>query len=430
MHGVTEHSLAFYRIILALVAPIVVLAMLWRWITRRESRSEIFERFGLSPQKPTGAPVIWVHGASLGEMTAARPLMEHLVAEIDGLHIIATVNTTTARDMVSGWKNPAITVQMAPLDFANILRRHIRAWKPVAAITLENEFWPNRILTCKKLRVPVMVIGGRMSAKSFARWAQMRKFAAQVMAAISYLAPIDQQNGDRFVKLGLQQNMLGKPVNLKAGVELEQADITSLENLRTHFNRSATFLAASTHDGDEELILAAFSRSLILNPDLKLILAPRHPHRGKDVGQLIEKMGLSYQRRSITPVPTRSSDIFLADTVGEMPLWYSLARATIIGGTFSDHGGHTPIEPIQFDSIVIHGPDVANHADVFTALHENRAAVAVTGEDALQTIFENPDETLAENDICQRATTTVQSFRDSQAEMSDVIAAIKAHTGQ
>jgi len=417
--------LAIYRITLAVFAPFVVLAMLLRWLRGQETGRGILERFGLFSATRNRSPVIWVHGASLGEMTAARSLMNQLIAEIDSLKIIATVNTATAHAMIRGWQHPQIAVQMAPLDYTVVIRRFFRKWHPMAMITLENELWPNRILHCQKRDTPVFVVGARMSAQSAARWAKMKVLSSDVMAAISYLAPMDEINGRRFVRLGLPPKRLGKPVNLKVAVNLPDADDEIIAHLTKHFAYSETFLAASTHEGDEEMILAAYSGARSFCPNIKLILAPRHPNRGDLVSQLIEKYNFSYSRRSLDQDPGRNDAVYLADSVGEMSNWYSLASTTIIGGTFSDRGGHTPVEPIQFGSLVVHGSDVSNHLTAFSALEDAGAAIKINTPADLQNVFEDIGKGPETENMKIRAAAAIEKLRRQQADTSEVIAEIK-----
>ncbi|MGR3661900.1 MAG: 3-deoxy-D-manno-octulosonic acid transferase [Paracoccaceae bacterium] len=415
-----------YRIILFLIAPLVMGALLLRRLRGTESWQQIGERLGSGTAPSDDRPVIWVHGASLGEMTAARPVIEQLIAEIARLQIVVTVNTVTAREMVLNWKIPAITVHLAPLDYAIVMRRFFGNWRPLAAITLENEIWPVRMQICGKLAIPVVILSGRISQKALRKWSRHKAFAQKLFGTVGYLAPMDKENGVRFLQLGLSPDRLGREVNLKSAVTLESAKQTLLVQMQKVFTRSKTYLAASTHEGDEALILSAFTDALKHDKTLKLILAPRHPHRGEEISGIIENMGLSYSRRSLGQEPNNADAVYLVDTLGEMPLWYSLAKATIIGGSFSDKGGHTPVEPVQFKSIVVHGPDVTNHRDAFAALHGNNAAIEVENAADLQKIFENPDLTLGLGNICQRARDTVQELRADTSDTREFVDKIKS----
>lgn len=418
-----------YRIILILGAPVVAMAMLIRLMLGKETRAGLRERLGrggaphAATRKTCG--IIWLHGASLGEMTAARPLIDALTDQIDDLHIIVTVNTYTARKMVRNWDDPAISVQMAPLDYPGILRRFLESWAPGGALTLENEIWPMRILACNARQIPVLVVGGRMSARSARRWARLPGLSTRIMASISMVAPLDAANGDRFRQLGLPADRLAQPISLKSAVRLPDPDTSELAQLQSVFQRDKTILAASTHHEDEDLILSAFAKARAITPDLKLIVALRHPHRSDDVAQKISKHGLDFEKRSAGTVPAPGIPVFLADTIGEMQLWYALAGTTIIGGTFAARGGHTPVEPVQFGSVVVHGPDVANHAAAFAALHQSDAAMMVNSPSDLAAVFARAGGGPGNSDISRRATKAIDALRHMQADPSAIVDKVK-----
>lgn len=417
--------LIFYRIILFLIAPLVMGALLLRRLRGTESWQHIGERLGRYSAPSDGRAVIWVHGASLGEMTAARPVIEQLIAEIDQLQVVVTINTVTAREMVSKWNIPAVAVRLAPLDYAIILHRFCRNWRPLVAITLENEIWPVRMQTCEKLGIPIFILSGRVSESALKKWSKLKSFSHKLFGLVGFVSPMDKENGKRFLQLGLPPERLGQEVNLKSTVMLPNADQTQLTQFQKVFTPTQTYLAASTHEGDEELILSAFAYAYKADNTLKLILAPRHPHRGEEISKIIINDGLLHSRRSLGQEPNSEDAVYLVDTLGEMPLWYNLAKATIIGGSFSDKGGHTPVEPVQFDSIVIHGPDVANHSDPFTALHKNDAAIEIASAEDLRDIFENRDLTLGQGDICKRASDAIQELRAETSDTREFVDKIK-----
>jgi len=354
--------------------------MVWllvRLITGKESRSDLAERRARAPGVDTAAPTIWLHGASLGELTAARPLISHMLAENQDLQIVVTANTTSGRNMAAGWGLARLHARLAPLDSQGVVARFLDGWQPRVAMSLENEIWPTRIMACASRNIPFLVIGARMSAASLAKWQRFPGLAKQVLASITGLAPQDAASSARFAQLGVPADKIGAPVNLKAAVHLPDADPALLARYREIFDRTHTVLAASTHAGEDEIILAGFGQAHQQNPQLRLILAPRHPDRADRIAGLIKQVGLGFSRRTSGDVIDIKNPVYLADTIGEMPLWYSLSAATLAGGSLVDRGGHTPIEPVQFGSAVIHGPFVANHAAAYAALASGNAAFPV-----------------------------------------------------
>ncbi len=319
-----------------------------------------------------------MHGASLGELTAARPLLAHLLEQHANLQVIVTANTYSGRDMVQGWNDPRIQARLAPLDSPWIMRRFLNRWQPAIAFTLENELWPMRMLACKNRNIPVVVVGARLSKKSAAMWHRFGRLARKALGAITALAPLDQENGARIAGLGVPLAKIGAPVNLKPAVRLTPPPADTLKRYANLFERENTILAASTHVGEDEIMLDAFQTARRTQPELRLILAPRHPERADSIARLLNSRKLGYCRRSETPEPNINKPVYIADTIGEMPLWYSLSFLTIVGGSFVNKGGHTPVEPVQFCSLVVHGPDTSNHHAPFQALTDNGAAFSAT----------------------------------------------------
>lgn len=417
-------KLLIYRIILLVISPFVVIKMLVALLRGRETRGGLLERLGHGKQPDNTNLLIWIHGASLGELTSARPLIDTLLTRSPDLQILTTSNTYTAREMVKGWNHPRIIARLAPFDTPRVVARFLKKYAPVAAITLENELWPIRTLHCANSSIPVMVIGGRMSRKSALIWARFPKITHRVMANINSLAPLDEANATRFVKLGLPQDHLRAQANLKASVVLSNPDPDELEQLSTIFSRATTILAASTHDGEEDLILRAFKIIYAEMPEAHLILAPRHPNRGDEVAQLIDAQGLTFSRRSEGGEINIRNAVYLADTVGEMPLWYSLASITVVGGSFVQKGGHTPFEPVQFDSIVLHGPDISNHQDAYTALTDNQAAYMADNAENLAQFLEVLLNTDQQFIITERATQALAAIRPESADIDALVTQI------
>lgn len=418
-----------YRIILFVIAPFVAIRMLLALLRGRETRAGLGERMGRGVRATGSGPTIWVHGASLGELTSARALIDQILARNPGCRVIVTANTYTGRDMVAGWENPRIDARLAPLDSPRIVRRFLSRWSPVAALTLENELWPTRIIACQHAGIPVLVVAGRMSKGSARTWARFGGLARRVMGAISHLAPLDTANGDRFAGLGLPAGRISAPLNLKSDVHLAAPDAGTLENLRQVFKRPCTILAASTHPGEEGIILQAFMATQAKHPDLRLIMAPRHPNRSGAIAALIKDAGLSYSRRSDGGDPNPDNLVYLADTIGEMPLWYSLSSITVLGGSFAQKGGHTPFEPVQFSCLVVHGPDVSNHTPAYTALTAaNTTFCAQTPEQlgqVLQGLINHPDQ----DELAHAAQRALAPLRAKNGEIDALLARLDELTG-
>lgn len=357
-----------YRLLMGIALPFAILATLWGMARGRLPTSALRERLGLGVDRSGAGPAVWVHGASLGELTSVKRLIARLCAELPGLAVLVTCNTATARAMVTGWGLPGVTVRLAPFDAAGAGRRVLRGWRPDLMVVVENELWPGRLAAARAAGVPVAMVGARMSERSARRWGKVPGMRG-LLAGLALVSPQDEDSAARLVALGLPADRLGPVMNLKAGVD-------ALVPVAGPVARERCVLAASTHVGEEALVLEAFAAARG-QFDL-VILAPRHPARFDAVAREIAARGYPLRRRSEgAPV---EGPVYLADTLGEMAMWYGMAGVTVVGGSFAERGGHTPFEPVAAGSAVLHGPSVANHRAGFAALDAAGGAVAVTGD--------------------------------------------------
>lgn len=365
-----------YRLFLFLALPLVMLRLLWAVLRGAEPWSALDERLGGGKASPAGA--LWLHAASNGELASVRPLVAALMAARPGLRVLVTTNTQTAQALARSWQEPQLQARMAPLDILPVLQRFLARHRPAALIIVENELWPNRILLAARLTLPVFIVGGRVSARSARRW---EKFGPgrELMAALSAVSAQDEASERAYRAMGLADEKLLPRLNLKTA-----AGITPAAD-PLPWDRGNTLLAASTHAGEEEQVLAAFCQARKANPDLRLILAPRHPRRRAEIAKAIAANGLHHTARSDKMPPV--AEVYLADTMGEMPNWYASAGLCFIGGTLVEKGGHTPFEPAGFGCALIHGPSVFNHAQAFGALADAQAAICVQDSAALAEAF-------------------------------------------
>ena len=363
--------------------PLVMLAIaIWRRITGTEPPEGLAERLGHLPH-PKG-PAIWLHGASNGEVASARWVLERLLAEDPGLSVLVTANTTTARAMVRGWDLPGVTAAFAPLDLSGSLARVLRTWSPKLLLTVEGEIYPRRFAVCARAGVPVALIGARMSERSYQGWKALQPVMARALARVTVASPQDAASGQRLVDLGLARDRLREVCDLKAvGIRrLPTPDLPAPET------RTRWLLAASTHEGEEAAVLDAFMAARACFDHL--ILAPRHPRRADEVAGLIAARGLKVARRSSGALPG-AEDVFLADTMGEMDLWYARAGACFVGGSLVSRGGHSPWEPARFGCAILHGPCVFNFAAAYATLAEATGALAVAGPESLALALQGLD---------------------------------------
>ncbi|MBS0565040.1 MAG: 3-deoxy-D-manno-octulosonic acid transferase [Proteobacteria bacterium] len=335
------------------------------------------ERLVPPPRREGSAPALWIHAASNGELTAARPVIAELARRLPDASLLVTTNSRTGRALAAGWGLARTSVRLAPIDQRRLVRTLLDHLRPSALVMVENELWPDRMLECARRGIPVLVLGGRMSEKSFRFWSRLPGLARPILAAVRWLAPQDEGSRARFLALGLDPTTLGPTLLLKAapGDSGLPADPPA--------DRARTVLAASTHEGEEAAVLSAFAALRRAHPGLRLILAPRHPRRRDEIEALIAARGLAFATRSRGQDRDPALPIYLADTLGEMDRWYRAAGLCFVGGSLAARGGHTPFEPAAAGSVILHGPSLENFAAPYRALDDAGAALAVADADGL-----------------------------------------------
>ncbi|SMX43833.1 3-deoxy-D-manno-octulosonic acid transferase [Actibacterium lipolyticum] len=371
-----------YRFLLTLAAPFFAIRLLLRG-----GIANLSERLASEQGSAHRGAVFWVHAASNGELTAARPLIKALLDRDRGLRIIITCNSDTGKALAQDWKLARVSVRLAPLDYGFAVRRFIANWQPDALILIENELWPNRMVAMQELSRPVIVLSGRMSEKSARVWKKLPSLAREVVGTITYLSAQDRASRDRFIELGVPTAKIGPVLNLKTQGLRGAFDAEEKFHLSQVFPHDRTLLAASTHDGEEKLILRGFKDALAERPDLRLIIAPRHPRRSEELQDILFKFRLTFATRSKGDAPSAETQVYLADTLGEMPLWYELCSMTFVGGSLAPVGGHTPLEPAAHHSMVLHGTNLENFAEIYASFEKAGASRRISGANDLRDIL-------------------------------------------
>lgn len=398
------------RLLLALTPLLMAARAVWLLLRRQTTWADTRE--ALIGPVVTG-PAIWIHGASIGELQSAKPLIARM-----NCTVLVTTTRHTAKAQVTGWHMPHVTVAMAPMDTRAATLRLLRRCGITRLVILENELWPRRILTCHARGIPVVMLGARMSERSARRWAKAPSLIADMLGPMARIIPQDSASATRL--RDLEARSVAAPVQLKATYV---PPAVAIPDSFADWSRKTTVLAAATHAGEEEIALAAFVQAQARNPALRLIIAPRHPERAEQIAALIASHGIADQRRSRGDTP--AGPVYLADTLGEMPLWYTLAGAAFVGGSLVDAGGHTPYEPAAHGCPILHGPQFANFAPDYGALQTAGAAVQVHDAATLATAW---GQHLDDHDLAHRAKMILQSI-DIEALLSDVLSDAPGQTG-
>ena len=369
-----------YGLVARLATPALILS------SRRSRRGGLqaaAERFGHGGPGD-GVPRLWLHGASVGEAAAARSLFDAVIEKEPELEAVGTAHTLTGRTTLEGWLAGRAPARLAPWDTPPAVRRFLHEWTPAAYVFVDSELWPTRILRLTDAGACIVGVNARVSERSAERWARFAPGLVRAMLSrIDLLCPQDDASAERFLRLGIDPTHLGPCEELKSALP-PSAPLADEDVLRAALPRQRTVLAASTHPGEEALALAAWQVARRRVPDLRLMIAPRHPDRAGEIADLVRGQDLFPILRSTGEVAGLSSPnaVYVADTLGELRRFYAMASLAFVGGSTGTLGGHTPFEPVAEGCVIAHGPDTANAADAYRSLDDAGAAMRVeTAED-------------------------------------------------
>jgi 3-deoxy-D-manno-octulosonic-acid transferase len=367
-----------------LTRPLTLPVMLYLEHRRRrgkEDGSRLRERRGRAGRARPSGPLVWIHAASLGEATAMLRLIDRLLETRPLLEILVTTGTVTSARLLESRLPPRARHQFVPVDLPGWVARFLDHWRPDLALWVESELWPNLVLATHARGIPMLLVNGRLSARSYRRWHKFPGLIRPMLGAFGQCLAQDAEQARRMRRLGACDAVaIG---DLKSAGGMLPVDPVELSRLRRQIGARPVWLAASTHAGEEEIAAAAHHRLVTDNPDVLTIIAPRHPPRGNAVAAMLAAQGLKVARRSRGDPVTADTRIYLADTLGELGLFYRVAGIAFIGGSLIGRGGHNPFEAARLDCAILHGPDMSNCADMTAALAKAGAMQVVTGADEL-----------------------------------------------
>jgi len=369
-------ALGAYRVAARLATPFLPVLLRRRAAQGKEDRTRLGERRGEPTVARPAGPLVWIHGASVGETISLLPVAERLAA--DRITVLMTSGTVTSARLMARRLPPGAIHQFVPLDAPAYVRRFLDHWHPDLALIAESEIWPNLILEADRRGVPVVLVNARISERSFARWRKAGDVSRAVFSRFALCLAQSDADGGRLFALGAQR--VAVTGNLKYDVPPPPADPLRVSMIEGLIGSRPVWMAASTHPGEEDVVLAAHREASLRHPHLLTIIAPRHPHRGAEIEELVRRAGLSGSRRSQGLQPDRATDVYIADTIGELGIFYRTVPLALTGGSLVPHGGQNPIEPAKLGTAVLHGPHVHNFVDVFAALDSAGGAVGVTAE--------------------------------------------------
>src|SRR5437763_5018634 len=367
-------TLRGYRRLAAAATPLTSILLAKRLQRGKEHPVRIGERRGEPAVARPPGPLIWTHGARVGEMLALMPLVERL-REKD-FSVLMTSGTVTSAKLAERRLPPGVIHQFVPIDAPKFIARFLEHWRPNLALFSESDLWPNLIVESTGRGIPLILVNARLSERSFHRWRYAPGTIAALLRRFDLCLAQSALDADRYAHLGAPR--IDVTGNLKLDVPAPPRDGAKLRAMQAAIAGRPLIAAASTHAGEEALIIDAHRRLRHSFPGLISILAPRHPERGSQISELARLAGLSVTTRSSGQLPHRGTEVYIADTIGELGLLYRLAPMVFIGGSLVRHGGQNPIEAAKLGAAILHGPHVWNFAEIYAALDEARGAERVT----------------------------------------------------
>lgn len=369
-----------YTLLSYIIQPLILLLMWQRGRKQPEYRQRLAERYGcydrMKPPQPNG---IVIHAASVGEVIAATPLIKALQLRYPELPMTVTTVTPTGSARVKAAFGETVSHLYLPYDLPDAVKRFLDFVQPKLVVVIETELWPNLIHQIDQRQIPFVIVNARLSPRSAKRYGWIKSQLKEMWQEVDLILAQDAVSAERYIALGFDSQKLINTGNLKFDLEItpELRQKVSETREQLGITNRPVWIAGSTHEGEEKLILEAHQQLLECYPNLLLILVPRHPERFKNVEELLKKQQIPYCKRSDSVKVLQNTQVLFGDTMGEMMLLYGLAQIAFVGGSLVKHGGHNPLEPIAFELPVISGIHTFNFPEVFSKLREMNGVVEI-----------------------------------------------------
>ncbi len=421
-----------YSLALGLVALLTSPYWFFKGIRERKYLANFGQRIGLSvPASPKGRDPIWIHAVSVGEVLAAKPLVRALAAAQPDLPLVTSTVTVAGQLLARKELGSSATVLYFPFDWDFSIRHFLDSVHPRVVVLMETELWPNFLKNCKRKGIPVLLVNGRISDKSFARYRHVPWLAAAMIRTLNRIGAQTATDRDRFIQLGARAEQVTVTGNLKFDLPVSDIDEDDplLQGIRSALkldHRTPVIVVGSSMKGEESLFISAFNEIRRIAPNAKLILAPRHPERFDEVTQILSDSGLAFRRRSLIGTETQitTCDVLLLDTIGELRRVYSLASVVIIGGSFLPFGGHNPLEPAGLGKAIVFGPEMSNFREIARLFIEQHAALQCPAQSLPHTVSQLLGDEGARTHLGQRA---VEVFRQNQGAAESSLQILLPH---
>ena len=386
-----------YQALSTLASGVIAFWLDYRATKGKEDKTRTPERYGIASRPRPDGNLLWIHGASVGESLSVLSLINKLLSANPNLHILVTTGTVTSANLMAKRLPDRAFHQFIPLDYTPWINRFLSNWQPDGIIWIESELWPNTLQAIKAKNIPSVLVNGRMSEKSFKAWQKIPSAIKTLLSTFTVCMTQSEVDQPHFARLGANAKMTG---NLKYSSDPLPCDPQVLESLQQAVGNRPVILFTSTHVGEEMLAGRITQQVQIQHPNLLTIIAPRHPARGGDIALEVRGIGLTLSQRSLGETLNSDTQVYLADTLGELGLFYRLSPIVVMGGSFIPHGGHNPIEPAQLNCAIILGAHMFNFIEITNDMVAAKATIHLTDTlkaeqdllDALKRLLKNPDE--------------------------------------
>ena len=357
-----------YRLLINLILIFSPLIVLFRLIKKKEHFTRFKEKFTYFSQKRKKGNLIWLHGASVGELMSVIPLIEKLEKKKNIKQILVTTSTLSSAKIFNKFKFKKTVHQFFPIDANIISKKFLNYWKPCMAIFIDSEIWPNTIHNLNKRKVPTILLNARITRKSFKRWRYLGNFGKKIFHSFAYAFPCNKETLNYLKFLGVVKiKLIG---NLKFSQKRFKKDIAPSKLIK-FLSKKVFWCASSTHKGEEEFCIEIHKRLKKLHKNIVTIIIPRHVNRKDEIIQIIKEKNLNFYCHSSNKIIPPNTDVYLVDTYGETEIFYNLNKIVFMGGSIVKHGGQNPLEPVRYGCKIIHGPNVENFKDVYKLLNKN-----------------------------------------------------------
>jgi len=408
-----SYGLRFYLFLSFLLDPIYFIYQLISVLRGKENPKRLWERWVTKQIKRPSGKLIWLHAASVGESLSLLPLIKKIIADNPKINILITSTTKTSAEILEKISEPQIIHRMAPYDTFFVSKRFLKYWEPDLAVRVESEIWPRILLELKKNKIPNFLLNARFSKTSILRIEKQADAASFLFSLFDCIHVQEQSTKETLTKVGVESKKIKVTGSLKDSREILPVNGDIIKQFQTVIGEQKIWLSACTHPGEDEIVLKAHKKIGGL-----LLIAPRHIERGKQIARLSRSMGFSTQLRSKSANIRAETAVYIADTMGEMGTWYSLSRAAFIGGSLVNKGGHNPVEAVQLNTFILHGPHIYNSEEKYDKLQEVGLCFQVSGEkDIVQQILRLQGSN-------KKLRFTLSALIDNQTALKEALSAI------